>query len=87
VWSLVVQDAFKALKQALVQAPVLALSDFTQEFVLEMDAYATGVGASLMQRGHLLAFLSKALRPKNQLMSTHASVLVDSFGPPSAEVC
>jgi hypothetical protein len=30
---------------------------------------------------------SPATAPENSLMSTHASILVDSVGPPSAEVC
>jgi hypothetical protein len=31
--------------------------------------------------------LSPCQRPSALLMSTHASILVDSVGPPSAEVC
>jgi hypothetical protein len=30
---------------------------------------------------------SPATAPEKNLMSTHASILVDSVGPPSAEVC
>jgi hypothetical protein len=71
VWSPVVHDAFLSLKTALVQAPVLALPDFTKDFVLEADACATGVGAVLMQHGHPLAFLSKALGPRNQALSVY----------------
>jgi hypothetical protein len=71
VWSPVVDDAFQTLKRALIQAPVLALPDFQQEFVLEMDACATGIGAVLMQHGHPLAFLSRALGPKNQALSIY----------------
>lgn len=71
VWSPQVNSAFRALKQALVQAPVLALPNFTQDFVLEADACATGVGAVLMQQGHPVAFLSKALGPKNQTLSIY----------------
>jgi hypothetical protein len=71
VWSPITHDAFITLKQALVQAPVLALPDFSHEFVLETDACATGVGAVLMQRGHPLAFLSRALGPKNQALSIY----------------
>jgi hypothetical protein len=43
VWSPVVNDAFLSLKQALIQPPVLALPDFTKEFILETDACAMGV--------------------------------------------
>jgi hypothetical protein len=55
----------------LVQAPVLALPDFAQPFVVETDACQYGVGAVLMQNGHLVAYLSKALSPKNQALSTY----------------
>jgi hypothetical protein len=71
VWSPQVQDAFITLKHALTQAPVLALPDFSKEFVIETDACATGVGAVLMQQGHPLAFLGKALGPKNQSLSIY----------------
>jgi hypothetical protein len=58
-------------KRPLVLAPVLALPDFSKEFILEMDACTTGVGAVLMQQGHSLAFLSKALGPNNQALSIY----------------
>jgi hypothetical protein len=56
-------EAFKALQQALTTTAVLMLLDFIQTFCIEMDASAIGVGAVLMQHGHSLAFLSKALGP------------------------
>jgi hypothetical protein len=71
LWTPVVDEAFIAIKNALVQAPVLALPDFTKEFILETDACISGVGAVLMQNGHPLAFLSKALGPKNQALSIY----------------
>jgi hypothetical protein len=71
VWSPVVHDAFKSLQRALVQAPVLALPNFDKDFVLETDTCAIGVGAVLMQDGHPLAFLSRALGPKNQSLSIY----------------
>ena len=60
-----------AIKRALTQAPVLALPNFEKEFVLETDACETGVGAVLMQQGHPLAFLSRALGVKNQTLSIY----------------
>jgi hypothetical protein len=55
----------------LVTAPVLQLPDFSQKFSIETDACDTGVGAVLMQQGHPLAYLSKALGPKNAALSTY----------------
>lgn len=71
LWTDSQQMAFQALKQALVSAPCLALSDFSQPFHLETDACATGVGAVLLQNGHPLAYISKALGPRNQGLSTY----------------
>ncbi|XP_014754072.1 uncharacterized protein LOC106866060 [Brachypodium distachyon] len=62
---------FQSLKQALVQAPVLVLPDFSKQFVLETDASDGGAGAVLMQDNHPLAFMSKALDVKNRAMSTY----------------
>lgn len=71
VWTPYEQAAFEALKRALITAPVLALPDFSQKFVLETDASDAGIGAVLMQLGHPIAFLSKALGVKNQTLSTY----------------
>lgn len=40
--------AFEELKQAMVQAPVLALSNFSTLLVVEVDASSKGVGVVLM---------------------------------------
>jgi hypothetical protein len=71
VWTPDHQQAFETLKHALISAPVLALPDFSQPFCIYTDACKTGVGAVLMQNGHPLAFLSKALGIKNQGLSTY----------------
>nr|XP_020160005.1 uncharacterized mitochondrial protein AtMg00860-like [Aegilops tauschii subsp. strangulata] len=61
VWTPTAEASFQALKKALVTAPVLALPDFSKQFVVETDASATGIGAVLMQAGHPVAYLSKSL--------------------------
>nr|XP_034569779.1 uncharacterized protein LOC117834275 [Setaria viridis] len=71
VWTSVHEKSFAALKSALCQSPVLALPDFTKPFAIETDASGMGVGAVLTQQGHPLAFLSKALGPKSQGLSTY----------------
>jgi hypothetical protein len=51
--------------------PVLALPDFSLQFVIETDACDKGVRAVLSQNGHPVAFLSKALSSANQKLSTY----------------
>jgi hypothetical protein len=71
MWTQDHQLAFEALKQALVTTPVPPLPNFARPFVIEIDACDTGVGAVLMQDGHPLAFLSKALGPKLRGLLTY----------------
>jgi hypothetical protein len=42
--------AFEKLKSAMVQAPVLAIPDFEQEFIVETGASEVGIGAVLLQK-------------------------------------
>ena len=51
--------------------PVLAVPDFSKQFVLETDASDLGIGAVLMQDQHHVAYLSKALGPRNQALSVY----------------
>jgi hypothetical protein len=50
---------------------VLALPDFALPFTVETDACKRGVGAVLTQKGHPIAYLSKALGITDQTMSTY----------------
>jgi hypothetical protein len=71
VWTDIQDKAFSALKQAPTTALVLALPDFSRPFAVETDASGTRIGAVLMQGGHPLSFLSKALGPRSQGLSTY----------------
>jgi hypothetical protein len=51
-WTSIHENAFQLLKQALTSTPVLQLPDFSQQFVIETNASAKGVGAVLQQGGH-----------------------------------
>lgn len=57
----VAHKAFDTLKMAMIQSPVLALPDWTQEFIVETDASSRGLGAVLVHGKHLIAFVSKAM--------------------------
>lgn len=71
VWTEDHDQAFQALKTALVSAPVLALPDFAKTFEIETDACDSGIGAVLHQAGHPIAFVSKTLGPRHQTLSTY----------------
>ena len=71
IWTPDHDSAFQTLKTALCQAPVLALPNFAKPFSIETNASELGVGVVLMQDGHPLAFLSKALGPRLQGLSTY----------------
>lgn len=71
LWTAETDKAFEALKQALVIAPVLAMPNFRLPFVVETEASNKGIGAVLMQDNHPVAFLSRALGPRHQGLSTY----------------
>ena len=70
-WSTKSIKAFEALKNMLATTPVLALPDFSKQFVVETDASGTGIGAVLSQDGHPLAYLSKAFSGRTLGLSTY----------------
>ena len=71
IWTSNHDYAFSMLKQALCTAHVLALSNLSLPFHIETDASGLGIGAVLQQNGHPIAFISKALSPRNQGLSVY----------------
>ena len=74
-WSQEAETAFQNLKRALIEAPVLALPDFTTPFVVETDASGTSMGAVLTQKRHPLAYYNKQFCPKLLNASTYVREL------------
>lgn len=70
-WTEEAEFAFIHLKEAMTTSPVLALPNFSQPFVVETDASSKGLGAVLMQNNRPIAFISKALSPRNQSLSIY----------------
>lgn len=75
-WNDLAEQAFTDLKRALVSAPVLAILDFTKVFVVETDASKIGIGGVLMQEAHRIAYISRSLGPKWQLLSVYEKELL-----------
>ena len=65
------KSAFAKLKKALTSAPLLALPEFGQPFTVETDALGVGIGVVLLQKGHPIAYVSKSMGPKYQLLSAY----------------
>jgi len=71
IWTDSTETAFQTLKQALISAPVLALPDFSAQFIVETDACDVGIGTILSQKGHPMAYVSRALGPRNRGLSVY----------------
>jgi hypothetical protein len=71
VWTSETKQSFQTLKHSLINAPVLSLPDFAKQFVVETDASDSGIGAVLLQAGHPIAFVSRALGPRTKGLSTY----------------
>lgn len=71
IWTEEANAAFELLKKSLMSTPVLAMPDFSKPFTIDTDACDYGVGAVLQQKEHPIAYMSKALGPKNRGLSTY----------------
>ncbi|GJT07621.1 putative reverse transcriptase domain-containing protein [Tanacetum coccineum] len=59
------------LKEKLCNAPVLALPDGPDDFVVYCDASKQGFGCVLMQRGKVIAYASRQLKKHENNYTTH----------------
>ncbi|GJU02947.1 putative reverse transcriptase domain-containing protein [Tanacetum coccineum] len=64
-------EAFRILKEKLCNAPVLALPDGPNDFVVYCDASKQGFGCVLMQRGKVIAYASRQLKTHEKNYTTH----------------
>ncbi|GJS83190.1 putative reverse transcriptase domain-containing protein [Tanacetum coccineum] len=65
------EPAFQLLKQKLCEAPILALPEGNDDFVVYCDASHQGLGAVLMQREKVIAYASRQLKPNEENYTTH----------------
>ncbi|GJX04011.1 putative reverse transcriptase domain-containing protein [Tanacetum coccineum] len=69
--SLEQESAFQLLKHKLCNAPILALSDGSDVFVVYCDASVKGIGDVLMQRMKVITYASRQLKVYEKNYTTH----------------
>lgn len=75
LWTEEAELAFANLKHAMTKAPVLALPNFDEDFMIDTDASGLGMGAILSQNRHPITFFSKKFCPKFLSTSTYVREL------------
>nr|GEX05801.1 hypothetical protein [Tanacetum cinerariifolium] len=65
------EAAFQLIKQKLCSAPILALPEGSEDFVVYCDASIKGLGAMLMQREKVIAYGSRQLKVHKKNYTTH----------------
>ena len=58
-WGPEQQVAFETLRQRLCEAPILVMPEGVEDLVVYCDASISCLGATLMQRGHVIAYASR----------------------------
>ncbi|XP_055826339.1 uncharacterized protein LOC129894704 [Solanum dulcamara] len=70
-WTDACECSFRLLKERLITAPVLALLEGLEGYVIYCDASGIGIGCVLMQHGRVIAYASRQLRPHESNYPTH----------------
>nr|GEX42074.1 putative reverse transcriptase domain-containing protein [Tanacetum cinerariifolium] len=70
-WGIEEKEAIQTLKQKLCSAPILALSERTENFIVYCDASLKGFGEVLMQREKVIAYASRELKKHEENYTTH----------------
>ncbi|GJZ49284.1 putative nucleotidyltransferase, ribonuclease H [Tanacetum coccineum] len=71
VWGEDQEEAFVTLRRKLCETPILVLSDGTEDMVVYCDASYFGLGCVLMQRGKVIAYVSRQLKKQEENYPTH----------------
>ncbi|GJY19692.1 putative reverse transcriptase domain-containing protein [Tanacetum coccineum] len=70
-WGEKEETAFQTFKQKLCSAPILALPEGSENFVVYGDASHKGLGAVLMQKEKVIAYASRQLKIHEKNYTTH----------------
>nr|GEW90016.1 hypothetical protein [Tanacetum cinerariifolium] len=65
------EEAFQISKDKLCNAPILALPDGPEDFVVDCDVSGLGLGCVLMQRGKVIAYASRQIKTREKNCTTH----------------
>nr|GEU90724.1 putative reverse transcriptase domain-containing protein [Tanacetum cinerariifolium] len=65
------EAAFQLLRQKLCSAPILALPEGSEDFIVYYDALNKGLGAVLMQREKVISYTSHQLKIHEKNYTTH----------------
>ncbi|GJZ38597.1 putative reverse transcriptase domain-containing protein [Tanacetum coccineum] len=65
------EAAFQLIKQKLCSAPILALPEESEDFIVYCDASIKGLGDVLMQRENVIAYVSRQLKIHEKNNTTH----------------
>ncbi|GKB27609.1 putative reverse transcriptase domain-containing protein [Tanacetum coccineum] len=65
------EAAFQLIKQKLCSAPILALPEGSEDFIVYCDASIKGLGVVLMQREKVIAYASRQLKIHEKNYTTH----------------
>ncbi|KAJ9536729.1 hypothetical protein OSB04_un000114 [Centaurea solstitialis] len=71
IWGEKQEEAFQLLKHKLCNAPILALPEGTDNFVVYCDASHQGLGCVLMQNEKVIAYASRQLKVYEKSYTTH----------------
>jgi len=70
-WTEECNKAFSELKRLLTSAPILRVPDMDKDFTVCTNASKQGLGAVLMQYRGVIAYVSRKLKPHEELYATH----------------
>ncbi|GJY36413.1 putative reverse transcriptase domain-containing protein [Tanacetum coccineum] len=70
-WGEKEENAFQLIKHKLCSAPILAMPEGSEDFVVYCDASHKGLGVVLMQREKVIAYASRQLKVHEKNYTTH----------------
>ncbi|GJT51763.1 putative reverse transcriptase domain-containing protein [Tanacetum coccineum] len=70
-WGDKAEAAFQLIKQKLCSAPILALPEGSEDFIVYCDASIKGLGTVLMQREKVIAYALRQLKIHKKNYTTH----------------